>query len=340
VFTRPGDLTDRQIAAELAAGWDFAAETLGYLPVGFGSHHWLAVNAAGQQLFLTVHDLRQMLHNREDTAQAAFGRLETAFGCALALRRDADLEFVVAPVPTPGGEVVRRLSERYSLAAFPYLADCEPGYEGEFPAADRLAVLHLVTRLHQTRPTVAPQQCDFELQKADDLRAAIDDMIEPWQTGPYGEPARALLARHAAGVTGLLGAYDEMARQARSKPERFVVTHGEPGPWNVLKSPAGFLFVDWDFVQLAPPERDLYDMAEADRSVLAAYREATGTEINPGALDLFRMWFDLSEIGEYIAMFRNAHDHTEDTAESWKNLEEFLRPAERWPKLRLPAPCR
>jgi hypothetical protein len=50
------------------------------------------------------------------------------------------------------------------------------------------------------------------------------------------------------------------------------------------------------------------------------------------------MWYDLSEIAGYIELFRAALDDTEDAAESWKNLEHFLRPAERWPRLRLPAP--
>jgi spectinomycin phosphotransferase len=72
--------------------------------------------------------------------------------------------------------------------------------------------------------------------------------------------------------------------------------------------------------------------------VLAAYTEATGISIDSAALALFRMWFDLSEIAGYIELFRGAHDDTADTAESWKNLQEFLRPSERWPQLRLPAP--
>jgi len=337
VLTRPTDLDDEQIREQLAAHWDFAPVRLSYLPVGFGSHHWHAADADGQELFLVVHDLTKMLRSQLDTAEAAFGRLETALECAWSLRADANLEFVIAPVPTSSGKVVRRLAERYSLAACPYLTDCDPGREGDFLPADRPSVLSLLASLHQARPAAMPQQCDFGLQKADGLRAAMETTGEPWRTGPYGDRARALLARHAPGVTALLAAYGELAIKARSAPERCVVTHGEPGAWNVLKTPAGFVIVDWDFVQLAPPERDLWDMAEADPSVLAAYTDATGTAIDPGGLAMFRMWFDLSEIGEYIELFRGAHHDNEDAAESWKNLQFFLRPAERWPELGQPS---
>lgn len=338
MYTRPEDLTDGQIRAELAAGWSFAAQTLSYLPVGFGSHHWLAADPAGRQLFLIVHDLPHMRHSRLDTAEAAFGRLEKAFECALSLHRDANLEFVIPPVPAVSGQVVRRLPGRYSLAACPYLTDCETGLNGEFQAPDRPAVVRLLAGLHRARPAVAPQRCDFGLQNADGLQAAIEGTGEPWRSGRYGEQARALLARHASGVTALMTAYGKLAAGARARPERFAITHGEPDSSNVLKTPAGFVIVDWDFVRLAPPERDLWHLAEADRSVLTAYTGATGTAIDPGALALFRMWYDLSEIAGYIDLFRGVHDDTEDAAESWKNLEYYLRPAERWPQLRLPAP--
>lgn len=336
MFTRPQDLTEGQIRAELAASWQFAAETLSYLPVGFGCHHWRATDAAGRQLFLIVHDLPQMLHSRLDTPQAAFGRLETAFCCALSLRRDANLDFVISPIPTINGQVVRRLSDRYSLAACPYLENFEPCSADEFQVTDRPAVVRLLTDLHRARPVVAPEPCDFTLQNVDGLQAAIDSTGEPWRTGPYGERARALLTRHASGVIALITAYGELTASAKSRPGRFVVTHGEPDARNVLKTPAGFVIVDWDFVRLAPPERDLWGLAETDSSALTAYAMATGTAVDSDALALFRMWYDLSEIAGYLDLFRAAHDDTEDAAESWRNLQQFLRPADRWPQLRLP----
>lgn len=334
MFTQPDDLPEDDIRATLAANWNFRAVALSYQPVGFGSHHWLAADATGRQLFLTIHDLTVMLDGTTDTADAAYGRLRTSFECAVSLRRDEQLDFVIAPLPDADGRVVRRLSARYTMAVCPYLADSEPGHEGAFAAADRPAVLRLLVALHQARPPAAPQRCDFAVS-TDGLRAALASMNEPWSGGPYGERARGLLARHAAEVNGLMTAYDGLVRQVRSSPGRLVVTHGEPGPWNTLKTPSGFVIVDWDFVQLAPPERDLWDLAETDSSVLAAYTEATGTAIDPAALALFRMWFDLSEIAGYICLFRDAHTQTADAAESWENLQFFLRPAERWPDLQL-----
>ena len=83
----------------------------------------------------------------------------------------------------------------------------------------------------------------------------------------------------------------------------------------------------------APPERDLWNLAEADASVLADYSALTGTVIDNDALRLYRLWYDLAEISGYIAWFSGSHGDTADTAEAWQNLQYYLRPAERWPDL-------
>lgn len=334
MLTPPVDLIQDDLRAALTANWNFRVASLSYQPVGFSAHHWLAADAAGQQLFLTVHDLIAMLASPSDTIEAAYGRLQKAFECAVSLRRDERLEFVIAPLPGADGRAVQRLSARYTIAVCPYLADCEPGHEGAFAVADRPAVLGLLAALHQARPPAAPERFDFVLPDADGLRAALASTNEPWSGGPYGERARRLLARHSAGVNALMAAYDELAVRIRSGPDRLVVTHGDPGAWNTLKTPAGFVLVDWESVRLAPPERDLWELAETDSSVPAAYTEATGMAVDSAALALFRMWYDLAEIAGYIGLFRGAHTQNEDAAESWANLEFYLRPAERWPQLR------
>jgi hypothetical protein len=47
VFTAPADLPEDLIGNALAQGWSVLAISVDYQPVGFGSHHWLAVDAAG-----------------------------------------------------------------------------------------------------------------------------------------------------------------------------------------------------------------------------------------------------------------------------------------------------
>ena len=76
----------------------------------------------------------------DPTAEAAYGRLRTAFECAVSLRRDVRLDFVIAPLPA---------------------------------------------------------------------------------------------AQHAAPLTTLMTAYDELVLRASPSRDRFVVTHGEPGAWNM-----------------------------------------------------------------------------------------------------------
>ncbi len=109
-----------------------------------------------------------------------------------------------------------------------------------------------------------------------------------------------------------------------------VITHGEPHTANVIVAADGYRLVDWDTVLLAPPERDLC-MVGGGLEVLDAYAAATGVAVRQDAMDLYRMWFDLSEISGYIRGFYRSHVESADGAESWRNLTHHLRPRERWP---------
>jgi spectinomycin phosphotransferase len=333
VFTQPADLPEVVLSDALSDGWGFRPTSLSYQAVGFGSHHWLAVDSGGLRLFATVDDLSEKLRDDADTTGAVFGRLDQAFKSALSLHRDAGLDFVVAPVPATGGRVLRRLSDRYSLVVHPYIADCQSGHDGEFETgADRRAVVAMLIRLHSAKATRPPADT-FEIPGRAALLAAMHSIGEPWQTGPYGGRSRDLLACHAGHLGALVAVFDELAGRVRASGDRMVITHGEPHAANVLKTPAGFVFVDWESALLAPPERDLWALAESDPGLLDAYSATTGTAIDTDALALYRMWYDLAEISGYIGWFRSGHDDTADAAEGWQNLQYFLRPAERWPDL-------
>ena len=157
----------------------------------------------------------------------------------------------------------------------------------------------------------------------------------PASAGPAAvrRAARGLLAAHGRDLAVLIGAYRTLAARVAGRPERMVVTHGEPHAGNVMVTPEGLMLIDWDTVLLAPPERDLWGLAEQDPSVPGRYAAATGTRIDPDALALYRLWFDLAEIGCYLRLFRVPHGESADTAQSWRALRHYLQPASRWPAL-------
>jgi spectinomycin phosphotransferase/16S rRNA (guanine(1405)-N(7))-methyltransferase len=321
------------IAEALDEFWDFRASSLIYQPVGFGSHHWLASDPTGGRLFATADDLLAKLHSVRDSADAAFNRLAEAFATASALRTEAGLPFVIAPIPGAGGMLVSRLSERYSLVVHAYV-DGEPaGQDGEFARAeDRHAVLDMLVQIHAAR-VGHPRADDFAVPKLDTLQVIIDQADSAWDSGPYARPAQNLLEIHVRDLSALIDAYNGIATRVAASPERMVITHGEPHASNVMATSGGLVLVDWDTALLAPPERDLSHLADDDPSVLTRYAEATGTTIEGEALTLYRLWWDLSEIAGYLDLFRTPHEDTADARESWTELQQYLRPAERWPNL-------
>jgi spectinomycin phosphotransferase len=134
-------------------------------------------------------------------------------------------------------------------------------------------------------------------------------------------------------VERLLASFDGLADRVANEPDRYVITHGEPGAQNVLVVNGKHHLIDWESARIAGPERDLRELDPGDGSALAGYEVTTGTSVRRHALDAYRVWYDLFEIGGYIELFRNLHHERADATESWKNLRHFLRPKERWPNL-------
>lgn len=333
VFSQPDDLAEGSIGEVLRAGWGFTATSVEYQAVGFGSHHWLATDARGARLFVTVDDLSAKQRTLSDTTDTAFGRLARAFSAAMSLRADAGLAFVVAPVPAAGGQVLCRLQDRYSVVVHPFVAGSHAGDDGEFRTEeDRRTVLGLLTEIHGA-PSAAPYADDFVVPHLDELKMMMGQTAQRWDSGPYAQRAQGLLSARASELEVLFAAYDGLRLRVAARPERMVITHGEPHAGNVITTPGGLVMVDWDTALLAPPERDLWDLARHDESLLGTYAAATGVNIDQDALSLYRLWYDLAEIAGYLSYFRKPHLHTADTVESWKNLRHFLQPAERWPAL-------
>jgi spectinomycin phosphotransferase len=312
MLTAPADLDPAGLAALLERCWGLRVDSLEYLRVGFGSHHW----RAGDR-FVTVDDL-EAGHQAAGGTDAVFDALERAFRTAAAL----GLDFVVAPLPDRDGDVIRRLGARYAVTVFPLLEGESSDWVPYEAAGDKRAVCALLGRLHTAAvPAGLPRREDFAVLSRAALEAALDDLDRPWTTGPFAEPARALLATNAGMVRARLRDHDERAARVRARAVGWVVTHGEPHRANVVRGSGGRLWlVDWDTTLVAPRERDLWMVLDDRRTGWEEYAAATGATVDDEALELYRRCWPLANVAVFVNLFRRAHEDDEQTRASWENL--------------------
>jgi spectinomycin phosphotransferase len=287
---------------------------LSYLPVGFGGYHWLAVDRTGSRWFVTVSDL----------AAPWVPDLQAAMQTALWLAEEGRLEFVVAPVPTREGLVVGSLNSRHALTLFPYL-DAEPShFDDPIDDDERDAIIDLLATLHTAAPSGSqlPSR-PLELANRLTVEQALASLDVPWSGGPYAEPGRELLAQHERPLRQTLVRFDSLVGRVRKAGGPAVITHGEPHPGNLLRTPAGLRLVDWDVIALARPERDLWWVISGDHDA-ARYSRRTGWAVNQDALALYRLRWGLDDIAEFLSEIRAPHQETADTLTSWAALQETL----------------
>ena len=89
-----------------------------------------------------------------------------------------------------------------------------------------------------------------------------------------------------------------------------VITHGEPHPGNVIRVAGQIMLVDWDTTLLAPPERDVWTLADGDPQVVDLYEATTGIVLLEDTLTLYRLRWDLTEISIYVGQFQQRDPRT------------------------------
>ena len=323
MLTEPADLDRAELSAVVARHWGLDELRPEYVPVGFGSHHWRA-----GEWFITVDDLAAG-HQADPDPDSSFRALDRAYQTAAALRHGAGLDFVVAPVPDSDGAVIRRLSDRYAVTVFPFVAG-ESSEWGPYETDDeRRTMGGVLGRLHaatERLPAGLPRVEDLAVPARAALEHALSDLQQRWTTGPFAEPTRRLLAESAAGVKHLLRDYDLLAGKARAGSGAWVITHGEPHRANVIRGPRGRRhLVDWDTALVAPRERDLYMVLSDDLTGWHEYAAVLPAELDEPTLRLYRRWWELADITTFVHLFRHPHAHSEHTAVSWKILANNLR---------------
>lgn len=325
----PDDIEVGGLFDALADGWGFEVEEADYAAVGAGSYHWVASDLGGTRRFVTVDDLdrkRWLGHTRDSACEA----LRRAFDTAAALR-SAGLEFVVAPIPTGGGESLRRFGPRHTVALFPFV-DGQAGRFGHYDAGGRAAVISLLAELHVATPAVGsvPRSVGLDLPGRRQLEVSLRELDRTWSGGPFSEPARQAFAGQAPDVAAFLSLADRLAAAVQTRGGSWVATHGEPHSANVMRTGTGHVLVDWDTAALAPPERDLWMLVEDGDDDLAVYTDATGHRIDRDAVDFFRLTWDLKDVAECLDVLRAPHRESEDTVWAYQALTSCMPSREQW----------
>ena len=314
MLSPPPDLALDALAGALTRQWGVAVRSVDYLAVGFGSHHWTVTDPAGGGWFVTVDDLAARRRSDADSPDDVCARLGRALGAARALR-DTGETFVLAPVLTAGGGTVARLTDRYAASLYP-LVEGESFEFAEYSDGEhRDAVLDMVVRVHGAPEQVRRRatEDDLALRNRDALEAALSGGVVA-ECGPYAERAARLLHDHAGQVRRLLARYDGLV--AGADLGRSVLTHGEPHPGNTLRTKDGWRLIDWDTVRIAPPERDLWLLG----GDLTAYTDATGVEVLPEMLTLFKLRWDIADLAMEVDRFRRPHTGDANDEKAWQIL--------------------
>jgi spectinomycin phosphotransferase len=215
---------------------------------------------------------------------------------------------------------------------FPFI-EARSGQFGEYPdvwsdhdSAERALLVDLLIRLHQATPSAASfaQPASLQLSQRADLESALGELDEEWVGGPFSEPARALLAGHAADIHRLVETFDHLAERVMAASTEPVITHGEPHPGNVMRANGRLLLVDWDTAGLAPPERDLWMVDTGTGDHLMRYAGESGRPIDSAAIRLYRLRWQLDDIASFVRRLRSAHRHSADTEKAWHGLAWYL----------------
>jgi spectinomycin phosphotransferase/16S rRNA (guanine(1405)-N(7))-methyltransferase len=329
MLTPPDGLRPDLLEAAINENWGLTGVKLDYRALGFGSHHWEVGADGGGRWFATLDELTVKRLSRDEPLDAAFGRLRSSLAAATDLRQ-AGLDFAASPVPTSTGAPLVRLSEEFSLALYAFISGRSYVWGEQFSAEHRRAMLDHVVAIH-TAPAATRRHAvrdDLAVQHRAELDAVLDGRAPAAGSvpcGPFEQPTLALIARYQAGIRALLAAYDALAAEVSARPERAVLTHGEPHVGNSMLTAAGWVLVDWDTALISPPERDLCNLDPGDGSILAAYERATGTVLMPEALELFRRRWDLADLALAVSEFTGPHSGNANSQESFDLLGALLK---------------
>jgi spectinomycin phosphotransferase len=241
------------------------------------------------------------------------GHDPAAYEAACELREKGH-DFVLAPSRGRSGRVVFDVDHRPVVVS--------PFVEGRtaFPTGlgiEALAALaRAVDSLHAATVVAPVKRETFDLFFTGELDGALRRAEEGADdAGPFARDVSLLLRRNRERISSWRAEIADCQRACRNAAGRFVLTHAEPAPPNVMVTRAQQLFLlDWGDLLWAPPERDARALAElgigrAGRSQFERFYELR--------------WI-LGEVAEYAARLTSPHPGDSDDHEKRRELGRYL----------------
>lgn len=276
-----------------------------YLPVGFGAHHW-RIDAGGAPILFATLDTTSDYQSLAGVqhAYATIGALV-----------DSGFRSGVAPLITDFGTRTIQIPEGL-LSVTPWLNGRNPTFAETHTPTHVAKLIRLLTDLHASDAPVGIPEWRPRVDR--DLVASLRERTAlPWESGPFGESARAEIASAMGVIADSMREYFVLAEIAMSRGERWVVTHGEVHWANQFIVGDDIYLIDWDTIALGPPEIDALNLPLSARVALGCDEQM---------LKMFRLEWQLMEIEEYASWFENQHQGTDDDALAFQKLLKELRP--------------
>ena len=324
-------LPDTALAAAVAAGWGVAAASVEFLPVGDDSRAWSfqVVADDGRRWFLKVRR----------------GQVDPAAVVVPRFLRDHGLAQVVAAIPARDGGPWRQLGG-FTLLLYPWVEGV-PAMERGLTGRQWAELGRFVVALHRTQlsaalaATVARES--FVPWGARPVRALDRQIGRTGPDDPLGGELDRLWQAHRDEIRFAADRAERLGRAVAAARPRLVLCHADLHTANLLVDAHDrLLVVDWDGVQLAPPERDL--LVPATEQERGRFFEGYGpVSLDPAVVAYFRWEWVVQELADYgsrVLEGRLGEDTRRHALEEFRRLfaprdvVEAARAADRQLKLR------
>ncbi|WP_308635808.1 phosphotransferase family protein [Paenibacillus silvisoli] len=314
----PHALPNDRIAQLLADHYGLQANTIAFIPIGDMSYGYRVACSNGQDYYFKLLD--------RNMQPAAIERARMYLPVLHALQETRLFEQAVYPV--------LNLEEKFAVETEDIVGVLFPWVEGQtladaHPFSEALVeqIAAQAAKLHQTTSTVVdlvqlPME-DYSLSFEQELNGCLDLLAnDPHRLDRYGSELTAIVVPKENAIRSVFARIQALQLSFTSSTQQdYVLCHGDLWGGNMIQSSEGLIFIDWESVTWAPPEREMvgYLTQHLDRFV-AAYNVASGRTFSPN-IDLLRFYAFQAQLRNLTQWMMNILYRNREDAQQQNDLE-------------------